>query len=361
MLAFDPSGRVYQFSSSSEKKCKCCVAMQKAGRPWNWPWYGVEELSEVELERKRSGDKEPVYKWCAFCGSEADTVYRNAVHCGEFFNFCRTGVCYEKYREFFESGCCNMKFGIPFLQHKLEEKKLRPLPKKPATSGVLTCDFCGSKSESVVTNRFLLPLKRWKHANFCLNYRCCSSYRNFVLAVQRGRVPFAFSRRGIAKTCFQRKFDFVEIFSSPSDKTLKFSWCAFCGKTAGEKVSREEPNGKIFSFCPGDECYMKYEAFFESGFTDMTYGVPVFLTAYEHNITLRKVLQRKKKKKDYAHLTCAFCGIKNGRVILNRYLSQKTFPHATFCKNDKCCYFYRQFMKESEHEIPHMYRRRRLL
>jgi hypothetical protein len=149
---------------------------------------GIRERRAAELAARAK------YDWCAFCG-KTENIERtdDVAQYFQFFDFCKGTDCLEKYADFAHSGGKNMTHGIPVCYAKtgktLREPAVHEKSKRNGKLLNLYCDYCGANNNKVITNTQLHP--SFKHGNFCMNYKCCRMYLEYVKNVPR--VPYGFT------------------------------------------------------------------------------------------------------------------------------------------------------------------------
>ena len=133
--------------------------------------------------------------WCTFCGSDKNmqsVTFLNGETDG-YSVFCKGDECWRRMIDYHDNGQhTDMRGGVPVVYEKLGLEKYHKTAKrvKDTETGKLsdlTCDYCGVKNSQVVTNTGLS--RRYKHANFCKNDRCCFEYVLYVQNVRR--IPHA--------------------------------------------------------------------------------------------------------------------------------------------------------------------------
>ena len=158
----------------------------------SWSTINWQKRREDDLKAKELYIRNRVkYPWCCFCGSEENVVHRKDMY-NTYHDFCRDSRCSLNYEKFVYSDYVDMTNGIPTVYMKLHPERMRkveePRKDKKGVPLNLTCDYCGSTSDKVITN---ISMVNSPHANFCKNFTCCRMYRNYLERVPR--IPHAFT------------------------------------------------------------------------------------------------------------------------------------------------------------------------
>jgi len=122
---------------------------------------------------------------CGFCGDTVETEhYPDATT--ELHDFCRTGLCFVRYRAFVESDFTDLTIGIPFHYRCMPKSAWARMHTSKKRIKKLHCAYCGA-TENVIVN--ICMKKRYSHGGFCKNNKCCAAYMDYIDNVPR--IPYA--------------------------------------------------------------------------------------------------------------------------------------------------------------------------
>jgi hypothetical protein len=156
-----------------------------------------EEEESTEQEESSDDDGEEV-EWntfCPMCGSTENLYTHTSIpDCyGNAYVFCSGKKCYKDYRNHLMARMTNLMHGIPYFWTVDTPKrgKYCPVPSRQEGDEPLTCDYCGTKNEQVISHP-RMPAK-YNATSFCKNNTCCSSFMEYV--DDPPIVPYALCKR----------------------------------------------------------------------------------------------------------------------------------------------------------------------